>query len=133
MGRLPREQYAWVWVLQMSNAYVHLSYPFVLSWSLLEATGCGVPIVASDTAPFRELLRNNENGRLLNFINADAIAYAVIHTMHSERANADWRMRAMADAQGYGMSLGVRGYDELLWIRNDSADSDLGQRTTLLR
>lgn len=113
MGRLLREQYAWVWVRQMWNAHVYLSYPFVLSWSLLEAMGCGVPIVASDTAPFRELLRNKETSRLVDFFNADAIANAAIQTMHSRSANAGWRMPAMADEQDYGISLRLWGYYRL--------------------
>lgn len=115
MGRLPREQYARVWVLQMSNAHVHLSYPCVLSWSMREAMICDIPIVASDAAPVREVLRDNKNGGLLDFFSAYAIAYAVIHTMHSKSANVGWRIQAMAYAQDYGISLGVRGYDELFW------------------
>ncbi len=114
MGRLPREQY--LQVLQVSNAHVYLTYPFVLSWSLLEAMACGAPIVASDTAPVREVLRDGENGRLVEFFNADAIADAAIHTMHSERTNVVWRMQAMADAQDYGLSMGLGGYDALLGL-----------------
>ncbi|OYU00065.1 MAG: glycosyl transferase family 1 [Burkholderiales bacterium PBB1] len=114
MGRLPREQY--LRVLQVSNAHVYLTYPFVLSWSLLEAMACGTPIVASDTAPVREVLRDGENARLVDFFNADAIADAAIETMHSESANVVWRMQAMADAQDYGLSNGLGGYDALLGL-----------------
>ena len=121
MGRLPREQY--LRVLQVSSAHVYLTYPFVLSWSLLEAMACGTPIVASDTAPVREVMRDNENGRLVDFFDANAIANAAIQTMHSETANVSWRMQAMADAQDYGMSLGVQGYDGLLGITGSSTNS----------
>ena len=114
MGRLPREQY--LQALQVSNAHVYLTYPFVLSWSLLEAMACGAPIVASDTAPVREVLRDGENARLVDFFNANAIAEAAIETMHSEWANVVWRMQAMADAQDYGLSMGLGGYDALLGL-----------------
>ncbi|MBX9716137.1 MAG: glycosyltransferase family 4 protein [Burkholderiaceae bacterium] len=114
MGRLPREQY--LRVLQVSSAHVYLTYPFVLSWSLLEAMACGTPIVASDTAPVREVLHDGENGRLVDFFDVDTIADAAVHTMHSESANVGWRMQAMADAQDYGMSLGLGGYDALLGL-----------------
>jgi glycosyltransferase involved in cell wall biosynthesis len=125
MGRLPREQY--LRVLQVSNAHVYLTYPFVLSWSLLEAMGCGAPIVASDTAPVREVMRDGENGRLVDFFDPDAIADAAINTMRSESANVSWRMQAMAVAQDYGMSLGLRGYDGLLGITSRTATAASGQ------
>ena len=125
MGRLPREQY--LRVLQVSNAHVYLTYPFVLSWSLLEAMACGAPIVATDTAPVREVMRDGENGRLVDFFNPDEIADAAIHTMHSESANVGWRMQAMADAQDYGMELGVRGYDGLLGMGKGTMEFDCEQ------
>jgi len=125
MGRLPREQY--LRVLQVSNAHVYLTYPFVLSWSLLEAMACGTPIVASETAPVKEVMRDGENGRLVDFFDANAIADAAIQTMHSETANVGWRMQAVADAQDYGMSLGVRGYDGLLGITSNSTNSASAQ------
>ena len=130
MGRLPREQY--LRVLQVSNAHVYLTYPFVLSWSLLEAMACGAPIVASDTAPVREVMRDGENGRLVDFFDADAIADAALRTMHSESANVGWRLQAMADAQDYGMELGVQGYDGLLETGSNSMRLNYKQRYSIL-
>ena len=129
MGRVPREQY--LRVLQVSDAHVYLTYPFVLSWSLLEAMACATPIVASDTAPVREVMRDRENGRLVDFFNPDEIADAAIHTMHSESANVGWRMQAMADAQDYGMRLGVGGYDGLLETGSNSMRLNYEQRYSI--
>ena len=120
MGRLPREQY--LRVLQVSNAHVYLTYPFVLSWSLLEAMACGAPIVASDTAPVREVMRDRENGRLVDFFDAEAIADAAIETLRSESANVTLRMQAMTDVQDYGTSAGVNGYDALLSVAARQAE-----------
>jgi glycosyltransferase involved in cell wall biosynthesis len=46
----------------------------VLSWSLLNALACGTTILASDTAPVREMIQNGVNGVLFDFFDADAIA-----------------------------------------------------------
>ena len=54
-------------LLQLSSVHVYLTYPFVLSWSLLEAMSVGCAIVASDTQPLHEAIRHDETGRLVNF------------------------------------------------------------------
>jgi glycosyltransferase involved in cell wall biosynthesis len=65
-------------LLQLSTVHVYLTYPFVLSWSLLEAMSIGCAIVASDTAPLREVINHDETGRLVDFFDHQALADAVI-------------------------------------------------------
>lgn len=55
-------------MLQISRVHVYLTYPFVLSWSLIEAMSSGCAILASDTAPVREAIIDGQTGRLLPFL-----------------------------------------------------------------
>jgi len=75
LGRIPYPRY--VSVLQVSTVHAYLTYPFVLSWSLLEAMGTGCAIVASDTGPVREVVEDGVNGRLVNFFDPVALAAAI--------------------------------------------------------
>lgn len=65
-------------LLQLSTVHVYLTYPFVLSWSLLEAMSCGCAIVASDTAPLREAIIDRQTGLLTDFFDAKALAEEVV-------------------------------------------------------
>ena len=72
VGKVPHE--VLTQLMQVSAAHVYLTYPFVLSWSLLEAMSIGCAIVGSDTAPLREVVRDGENGFLTDFFDPQALA-----------------------------------------------------------
>ncbi len=72
LGLIPYPQF--ISVLQLSTVHVYLTYPFVLSWSLLEAMSAGCSIVASDTAPLHEVIEHDRTGRLTNFFDAQSLA-----------------------------------------------------------
>ncbi|UZP65894.1 glycosyltransferase [Desulfovibrio mangrovi] len=78
-GGLPYGEYRQV--LQHSMAHVYLTRPFVLSWSMLEAMSCGVPLIASATAPVEEVVEHGRNGQLVDFFSSDAIAEAVCRAL----------------------------------------------------
>lgn len=65
LGRVPYETF--LSLIQVSRVHIYLTYPFVLSWSLLEAMSTQCAIVASDTAPVREAITDGQTGILVDF------------------------------------------------------------------
>lgn len=80
LGSLPYDQF--IGVLQISSVHIYLTYPFVLSWSLMEAMSAGCTIVASDTAPLKELIQADVNGRLVDFFQSEGLAAEVISLLN---------------------------------------------------
>ena len=72
LGVIPYEHF--IPLLQLSTVHVYLTYPFILSWSLLEAMSVGCAIVASDTQPLREAIEHDVTGRLVNFFDSVGLA-----------------------------------------------------------
>ncbi|MFZ4124815.1 MAG: glycosyltransferase family 4 protein [Rickettsiales bacterium] len=77
----------------VSAAHIYLTYPFVLSWSMMEAMSCGVPLVASDTAPVREVVQHEQHGLLVDFFSPEQLAAACIRLL-DDKALAERLRRA---------------------------------------
>jgi glycosyltransferase involved in cell wall biosynthesis len=95
-GTIPYTQF--LRLLQLSTVHVYLTYPFVLSWSLLEAMSAGCAIVASNTKPLQEAIRHNETGRLIPFFDVTGLTNEVCALLDDpvERTRLGARARAFA-------------------------------------
>lgn len=67
-------------VLRISSAHVYLTYPFVLSWSLLEAMSTGCLVIASDTPPLREVI-DGDTGVLVPFFDVPRLADTIVEAL----------------------------------------------------
>lgn len=76
VGNLPYSEY--IKLLQVSKCHVYLTYPFVLSWSLLEAMSVGCCILASKTPPVEELIKHNYNGILTDFYDIEKMVEEIL-------------------------------------------------------
>jgi glycosyltransferase involved in cell wall biosynthesis len=87
LGQVPYDVY--LNVLQVSSAHIYLTYPFVLSWSFLEAMAAGCLVVASATAPVLEVLRDGENGLAVDFFATEMICDRIDEVLdHPDRMRA---------------------------------------------
>ncbi|NDH54578.1 MAG: glycosyltransferase, partial [Betaproteobacteria bacterium] len=87
-------------LLQLSTVHVYLTYPFVLSWSLLEAMSAGCTIVASDTQPLQEAITDGQTGLLFPFFDHGALAQKVCELLQdpTKRQRLGANARAFAQA-----------------------------------
>ena len=88
-------------LLQLSTLHVYLTYPFVLSWSLLEAMSIGCAIVASNTQPLHEAIKHDDTGLLVDFFDvgklADTICRLLDDPANRQRLGQNARIFAQAN------------------------------------
>jgi glycosyltransferase involved in cell wall biosynthesis len=95
IGQLPHADY--VRALQISRARIYLTYPFVLSWSLIEAMSAACLVIGSNTPPVREVI-DGANGLLVDFLDVGALADRVIDALADPARFEHIRQRARATA-----------------------------------
>lgn len=98
-GKIPYDIF--LTLLQLSTAHVYLSYPFVVSWSLLEAMSVGCRIIAADTLPIREVIREGETGLLVDFLSPSALADTVCQVLASPERYTHLPVNARIHAHAY--------------------------------
>lgn len=81
-------------LMQVATVHLYLTYPFVLSWSLLEAMSIGCLIVASRTAPVEEVIEHGRSGLLVDFFDTHQIAIGVAEALQRRSELAPLRQAA---------------------------------------
>ena len=95
MGRVPYSVF--LKVLQISTAHIYLTYPFVLSWSMMESMSAGCTIIGSRTQPVVEVLRDGENGLLVDFFNPTEVAARTSEVLDNPAAYTHLGVQARQD------------------------------------
>lgn len=116
LGNLPYPHF--LALLQVSTVHVYLTYPFVLSWSLLEAMSAGCAIVASNTAPLQEVLCHGETGHLVEFFDVAGLADAVCALLDDPAARQRLGGQARAFVQAHYDLQSVCLPQQLDWVQS---------------
>ena len=114
LGNIPYQHF--IPLLQLSTVHVYLTYPFVLSWSLLEAMSAGCAIVASDTQPLHEAIKDGETGRFVNFFDMKALTDAVCNLLADPIARQHLSQNARKFAQEHYDLKAVCLPQQLAWV-----------------
>jgi len=114
MGKVPRNVF--VRLMQTTRCHVYLTYPFVLSWSMLEAMSAGAVVVGSNTPPVADVITHGENGLLTDFFDVEALAQTVIGVLAEPQRLGRLREHARRTiVQGYDLrQVCLPGYEALL-------------------
>lgn len=113
LGRVPHERM--LSALRLGVAHVYYTYPFVLSWSLVEAMASGCYVIGSDTPPLHDAIEDGVNGRLLPFFDVAALSDALISACRNPAASAPLRAAARAKAvASFDRRKGFEAWLELL-------------------
>ena len=81
-------------IYQITTVHVYLTYPFVLSWSMLEAMSCEAMVVGSDTQPVQEVIIDGQNGALVPFSDPNLLASKIISSLKNRNKLVSCRKEA---------------------------------------
>ena len=96
MGKVPYDQF--VALMQTSRAHAYLTYPFVLSWSMIEAMSAGAHVIGSRTAPVEEVIAHGINGTLVDFLDVPGWSAALTDALADPEKYRPLRKAARATA-----------------------------------
>ena len=85
-------------LLQISSVHIYLTYPFVLSWSFIEAMASGCLIVGSATPPVQEVMQDRVNGLLVDFFSVAEVSDRIIEALENRKQMKPLRQAARETA-----------------------------------
>jgi glycosyltransferase involved in cell wall biosynthesis len=112
LGRVPYGDY--LRLLQLSRLHVYFSYPFVLSWSMLEAMACGAPVLGSRTPPVEEMIRDGENGHLFDFFDREQLVESAVRVLAEDQSAITAAARAFVEGRFSFRDHSLPAYQKLL-------------------
>ncbi|WP_136646157.1 glycosyltransferase [Tabrizicola sp. YIM 78059] len=93
-GKVPYDRL--VNLIHVSRVHAYLTYPFVLSWSMVEAMAAGALVIGSRTPPVQEMIEDGVTGRLVDFFDVDGWSAALIDALARPEAYLSMRKAARA-------------------------------------
>lgn len=81
-------------IFDIASVHIYLTYPFVLSWSMLESMSLGGLVIGSKTPPVEEVIKHNKNGLLVDFFDYKAISSKVIDILNNPSSYSKIRKEA---------------------------------------
>src|SRR5262249_23950214 len=79
LGQISEEEL--VQVLSLSDLHVYLTMPFVPGWSLFDSLACGCTVLASDSAPVKEIIQHEQTGLLVDFFDLDGLVRQALRVL----------------------------------------------------
>ena len=108
-------------LLQVSACHLALSYPYTLSWSVLEAMACGAALVSNHGSPIARELIDGHNGLLVPFNDHHALAQAVIELLNHPARRAQIGTAALHTIeQRFSLPKSLESFEELFQQLNQN-------------
>ena len=92
VGKLPYDRL--VDLIHVSRVHAYLTYPFVLSWSMVETLAAGTLVIGSNTAPVAEVIKDGVTGRLVDFFDVPGWSAALTDALARPEAYEAMRQAA---------------------------------------
>ena len=96
--------------LEQADLYIHTTKSEAFGLTILEAMAAGLPVVCTDGGGNRDLIRNGENGFILDTEKPEELADKIEYLLK----NAEQRIRMGSNAQRFAQDYHIQAYAERL-------------------